>query len=96
MSVHVQQYRPGFVESDEPLYEHDITGPSELLAMEFIDRWIKDPRFERFCISQPYSDYPTYHNLIAECSDGSHWVVARLTGEHSEPLFKYFPRWHPK
>ena len=96
MSVHVKQYRPDFIDTDERLEEAELSSASELLAMRFIEHWIKDPLFDRFCVSQPYSEYPTYHNLIAEMKDGKHWVVARLSGEHSEPLFKYFPKWIPK
>jgi hypothetical protein len=93
--VHVKQYRPAFFEgfTDE---EADIESASELLSLGFIEHWIKDPNFDRFCISHPYSDYPTYHNLIAECKNGEHWVVARLTGEPTHSLFKYFPKWTPK
>jgi hypothetical protein len=96
MSVHISQYRPGFVESDEALYQADISAASELLAIEFIERWIKMPLFERFCISHPYREYPRYHHLIAEFKDDRHWVVALLDGEPDEDLFKYFPKWMPK
>jgi len=95
MSVHVKQYRPAFFEgfTDE---EAEIKSASELLALAFIDHWIKDPNFERFCISHPYTEYPTYHNLIAEMRDGKHWVVANLHGDPDEALFRYFPKWVPK
>ena len=95
MSIHVTQYRPAFFEGFENA-EADISTASELLALPFIDDWIKGPLFERSCISHPYTEYPEYHNLIAECKDGTHWVVARLSGDPKEAFFKYFPKWVPK
>jgi hypothetical protein len=94
--VHIKQYRPAFFEgfTDE---EADIETASELLALGFIDRWLKSESFERFAISQPYpDDYPSYHNLIAEFETGEHWVVANIHGDPEADFFKYFPKWVPK
>jgi hypothetical protein len=95
MKLHIKQYRPAFFEgfTDE---EADIETASELLALGFIDNWLKSPGFERFSISYPYSDYPLYHNLMAEFKNGEYWVVANIHGDPEHPFFRYFPKWVPK
>jgi hypothetical protein len=96
--IHVKQYRPAFFEgfTDQ---EANVRTPEELLALEWVSNFMRGSaeKFYRFSISHPYTEYPTYHNLMAEYDEGRRWlVVANLSGDPEEDFFKYFPTWHPR
>lgn len=96
MRVHVRQYRPAFFEGFQDA-ETDVESAAQLLALDWIQNFTtgEGEHFYRFSISHPYSDYPQYHNLMAEYDNGRKWlVVANLQGDPDHELFKEFPKWH--
>ena len=71
----VRQHRPGFIDSEEPLVDVEVSSLEELLALPFVAKWNTD-RFDRFSLSVGSND--DHGHLMADMVDGESWVVARI------------------
>lgn len=85
MMIHVKQYRPGFVDLDDPLAEARVATVAELVGLEWISRWRALPKFHRFSVSDG-------RRLMAETHEGfTWWVIAYVKGDVSD-----LPVWHAR
>lgn len=80
---HFRRYIPGFIDCDEP-FEIDFNTTEELLANEWIAKWSKSEKFERY--SKSVKNY-----LMAE-TGGKFWILGYI----KHPELVDLPVWqHP-
>jgi hypothetical protein len=90
--IKVRQHIPTFFTGFEPA-EAEVDSLRDLLALEFVQRWLENPIFYRLSIDHQYM--PGVDLLMAETNQGDKWyVVAYLRGDIS-PL-QVLPDWTGK